>query len=547
MLKFKQARLIGKVAGITCCLSLLIGTARGETLIDFSFNEGTGIFVNDSAQGLLGTFGPVGADPAFDTVALHDDSPSGLAGDRSFVNNRGGFLMTDDSATGSLDITNGPITMEAWIKVNSKFSMANEGIAAYGNSYKLGLRSRKLTFTLFGAADITMGITNAFPVDTWVHVAAAWTPGVGVDFYITSDALTTNTFTAYTARLAARPIWHNYLSVGSEGFAVPLVGSFDRVKIHNRVLAKEEIDNVAATPKANYIETKVAYDFNESEFPSLNTVASAPDLPLTYANSFVATLFAPIWTNDTPSGLDGDFALAFNLEIPTNKHRINLDFTPEQLNLGVNNTNYTLEAWVKLPSEDPIANRMVILRTSGPAPRASLSINTDRKLWTTIYNNTDFKSSVDFPNDLEWHHVAVVVTNFSQVHFYLNGELRQTMNRTATGVPGAAGITNLLIGMEADATYFKGLLDRVRISNSALSAEELDSVAIPLPKLVMQLNGNGGLTLSWPSKFTDYVLESTAILPAVSWTEQAYTTEGDQHTATITPSTTENRFYRLRK
>ncbi len=538
---------MSKTALIICGVCLLVGSVPATTLIDFQFNEGTNIFVHDSAQGLLGSFGPIGADPALDTVVLTSESPSGKPGDGSFVNNRGGFLMTDDP-TRSLDITNGPITIEAWIKVNPNFRQNNEGIAAYGNSYKLGLRSRILSFTLFGIKDIAMPITNAFPENSWVHVAAAWTPGVGVDFFIKSDSLTTNASTAYTNVLASRPLYHTYLSVGSEGFSVPLVGSFDRVKIHNRVLTSAEIDDDPANPKANYAETKVAYDFNESVFPSTNSVFGAPALPLTYGNSVAAALFSPVWTNDTPTGLTNDFALAFNLDTPTNKQRLNLDFTPAQLNLGAGNTNFTLEAWVKLPTTDStLSNRMVVLRTSGFAPRVSLSINTDRKLWTSIYGNQDLKSSVVVPNDLAWHHIAVVVTNFAQASFYLDGVLGQTVSRTTATAPTTSGITNLLIGLEADTTFFKGLMDRVRISDAALSAGELDSVAIPRPTLVIQPGAPGSFVLTWPANFTGFTLESAPGISSASWTQESYSVVDGQNTATIVPASTGNRFYRLRK
>ena len=41
-------------------------------------------------------------------------SVSGLPGDGSFYNSGKGFLMADDTASKVLNITNGPITMEAW-------------------------------------------------------------------------------------------------------------------------------------------------------------------------------------------------------------------------------------------------------------------------------------------------------------------------------------------------------------------------------------------------------------------------------------------------
>lgn len=531
---------MAKLGLMALCLSLFAGSTRAETLLNFPFNEGSGLLVNDTAQNLVGSFGLNGVVPEVDTVALTNDSPSGLSGDGSLVNNRSGFLLNDDTA-GWLNITNGPITIEGWIKINSNVRQPNEGIVGYGSSYKLGLRNRVLTFTLFGIKDIASTYTNVFPVDEWVHVAAAWNPGVGVDFYVTSATLTTNTFTAYTAT-AARPIVNSYLAIASEGLNNPLVGEFDRMRIHNKVLAAGEIDNDAANPKAPLAETLVAYNFDESAMPSTNTVSGAPSLPLIAGNFYLAPFYAPVWTNDTPTGLPDDFALAFNLDVPTNKQRINLEY---QVDLGSNNTNYTLEAWVKLPEPLP-TTRMILFRTSGAGPRASLSINSaDRKLWTTIYGNTDFKSSVVFPDDNAWHHVAVVMENFAQMKFYLDGVLSQTMNRTASGNASGAAVTNLLIGLEGDTTYFKGLLDRVRISNSALSADQLDSAAIPAPKLSMQFNGTS-IVLTWPASFAGYTLESAETVDATTWAVESASVVGDQYTADIS-LTTATRFYRLRK
>src|SRR5688572_17221369 len=58
----------------------------------------------------------------------------------------------------------------------------------------------------------------------------------------------------------------------------------------------------------------------------------------------------PAWTNETPSGMAGDHALAFNLDNPPVRQRVDADLTASPLVLGANNTNYTLQAWVKLPT-----------------------------------------------------------------------------------------------------------------------------------------------------------------------------------------------------
>src|SRR6187549_711256 len=83
-----------------------LASTHGQTLFNFPFNEGgTNKTFTDTAQGLQGSFGAVILDPLADTVALTNDSPSGLPGDGSFVNSGKGFLVADDSTSKVLNIT----------------------------------------------------------------------------------------------------------------------------------------------------------------------------------------------------------------------------------------------------------------------------------------------------------------------------------------------------------------------------------------------------------------------------------------------------------
>ncbi|MEW6159900.1 MAG: LamG-like jellyroll fold domain-containing protein, partial [Verrucomicrobiota bacterium] len=170
---------------------------------------------------------------------------------------------------------------------------------------------------------------------------------------------------------------------------------------------------------------------------------------------------------------------------PSVRHRVNVTLPAGTIDLGANGTNYTLEAWVKLPTR-LINERMVLFRTAGPGPRVSFSIAANRTLHTTIFGTQDIGSSVRIPNDNRWHHIAVVCEDFSRLHFHLDGVRMQTVNRTGTGAASSSGSPSLLIGMESDTRYFKGLLDRVRIHNTALTPEQLDYPARPgLPRITM--------------------------------------------------------------
>jgi hypothetical protein len=445
-------------------------SAQANSLVNFPFNEGTGYTTMDTASGLVGYLGAP-LFPGVDTVTLMDTSPSGLPGDRCVTNSGGGFLIADDSAQRVLEITNGPITMETWIFIDpSTPAKSAEGIVAYGGSYKLGMKGGWQVFTLYGKSDITNTSTYV-PAGQWVHLAAAWEPGVGVHFYM--DGVLT--FAANTNE-TARPLQTTYLSIGSEGLANNAVAALDRVRIHEALLPAGDLDSDAANPKAPLANTIVAYNFNEAALPCLN--ALSPSLPAGLPYDVVNPVYSPLWTNDTPTGLIGDHALAFVREDAPLREYVNVPYGGTPIDLGANGTNYTLQAWVKLPTA-PFTARRVIYRTAGTYPRASLSINVNRTLHTTLLGVQDFTSSVVVPNDGRWHHVAAVMEDFARVHFYLDGALRQTVNKTDARLPSSSGVNSLLIGKESETLFFRGLLDRVVIHNTALTGAELDFPAVP--------------------------------------------------------------------
>lgn len=467
-----MTRLATIIRGSSLALSLAwAASSNADLLLNFPFNEGTGTTTTDTVNNLVGVLG-VAQDPAIDTVTLVDQSPSGQAGDRSILTAGGGFLIADDSANPGLNITNGPITTESWIFIDPNTpAKAAEGILAYGNSYKMGLRSGLQVFTLYGIVDIVNNAAGPIPSGAWVHLAAAWEPGVGVNFYVNG----VHSFEANT-NTAARPIQHNYLSIASEGLGNNSVGTFDRMRIHSALLTADQIDSVAATPKAPLASTLVSYDFNQPAFPATNSVA--PPLPTVLSSSLVPVLTGPAWTNDTPSGATNDFALAFLSPNPPVKEVVTVNYGETPIDLSVNNNSYSLQAWVKLPT-GPMEERRVIYRANGSAPRIALSVNANRTLHTTVLGTADFTTSVTIPNDNRWHHIAVTMENFDQLRFFLDGALRQTVTRTQTGAASAGGTPQLLIGKESETRYFRGILDRVIVHNETLAHTALDYPAAP--------------------------------------------------------------------
>jgi hypothetical protein len=452
-------------------------SARGQTVFNFPFNEGgTNTTTTDSAQGLQAKFGAVILDPAVDSVALTNISPSGVLGDGAFFNLGKGFLLANDS-TKALAITNGPITMEAWIRKNGDFANTTEGVVSYGGTYKMGFRtSGIMVFTLLGKVDITSTMTAKLPFDEWVHIATVWQPGVGVTFYVGSNSMfaATNKFVANTNTTAISPL-HNYLSMGNEGFANPLVGSFDRIRIHNAALSQAELDEDPLNPKTNYASTIVSYDFNEADFPCANS--APPALSASSGVSQIPELTGPIWTNGVTSD-PNDLALRFDGA----RRIVFLDSSSApQITLGpdVSGTNgdYTLQAWVKLPLGFEPTARMIMF-TYQANPSFSFSINTGRRLHTTTLGKDDVVSGAQVPNDNQWHHVAAVHQNGVEVRFYIDGVLLSRMPYIRG--PGAQATYQFTAGGASSITGnpFVGTLDRISLTKGALTPSQLDLLGL---------------------------------------------------------------------
>ncbi|MEO7298724.1 MAG: LamG-like jellyroll fold domain-containing protein, partial [Verrucomicrobiota bacterium] len=468
-----------RVLATTLLPILLFGMAinlNAAVLNNFPFNEGTGSSTVDTASGLIGLFGAQ-QNPATDFVTLDTNSPSGSTGDGSITTAGAGFLLADDSNGPVLNLTNGAITLEAWVNLAS-VGNANAGVVSYGNSYKMVIKGgARQVFTLVRDGN-NVEITNSVAflnTLTWTHLAAAWEPGVGVHFYV--DGI--ETFEPNTNTIV-KTADHNYLSLAADGFGNSFSGSLDRVRIHNALLTNalpgNLIDSVAATNAANYASTKVAYNFNEVSFPADSAVS--PSRPTLASATTLPQLSSPVWTNDTPTGLAGDFALSF-LSDTLPIRQVVTTFGVTNTDLTANNTNYSLEAWIKMPTGRMIFEREVILRTDGPAPRVSLSINSDRTLHTSLFGNADYTTPVHLPNDGRWHHVAIAMTNFSRVVFYLDGIVRQNSARnTNVAFTSSTSTPRLLIGKESETRYFRGLIDRVRVSNNAITNSTLDFPAV---------------------------------------------------------------------
>jgi len=192
----------------------------------WDFNEGSGDKVTDNSKQMTATMGTA-LTPESISVS-NTDSPSGKAGDRSVQVNGG--LLVDDSQSPVLNIEKGPITMEAWVKIDAITEPTD--IARYGGAYKFGFGNNgALLWTFLGIEDV-FSDTIFSPDSAWHHIAMAWEPGKGVTFFLDGQQVdfkaTTNT---------DRALQSHILNIGTDsGGTSALQGSIDRLRIHKAIL-----------------------------------------------------------------------------------------------------------------------------------------------------------------------------------------------------------------------------------------------------------------------------------------------------------------------
>lgn len=471
---------VTKVLGVFLLmgLGLFTGTASGDVVGYFKFDTFPGggtTFTDDSGRGLMGILGHPFTEPG------SAPGPSGEADDFALSLDGRAALVVDDSAEEILNILEPPITLEAWVRA-SENPLAHTGIISYGipggrtgaGGYKLGINpTGNLLFTLFGVVDVNS--TIPFPFDgEWHHIAASYSlDDGGVVFYL--DGLEVE-FIAETRAILNPGTRH--LDIGAQHTALGrLNGDIDRVRISTAALTEEELDSVADTVKPVGDNTVAFFDFDEGAPPyqgegmepagtAISTAEWIIDHPL------MENMGDPAKVTDTPSGATGDLALQF---APTGTiSDMAVVWDPD----GVLNVteDWTLEAWVNYPVT-VTSDRAVVFYYGYPGHGYSVSINYAEgdKLQVTTLGIADMPSDTAVVDFDIWQHIAIVHRSGESITYYINGEEAGSQSYTG-GIVAVDQDHALYIGAEWDgALPFTGLIDRIRISDTALSPEELDS------------------------------------------------------------------------
>jgi hypothetical protein len=170
----------------------------------------------------------------------------------------------------------------------------------------------------------------------------------------------------------------------------------------------------------------------------------------------------PISTTDTPSGLNGDRAVLLS-----NSAFLVVDDSSAPV-ISVGTAPLTMEGWIKHSSTAPLQFQGIM--AYGSSVKLGLASG---QLIFTLFGVVDIFSGILVPAD-EWHHVAAVWEPGVGVTFYLDGSptfIEETR-------PARAVANNLLnLGAERLGNALEGTIDRLRVHGSALTPEQLDSIA----------------------------------------------------------------------
>jgi hypothetical protein len=228
------------------------------------------------------------------------------------------------------------------------------------------------------------------------------------------------------------------------GAADPDLTGFTEVYFHNLVLSSGVIRLQFATPFLWDGTSNILVEFSFNNQNSGNAVSFAGDL--TSGNMGI------IAANDQTHYFDG------NNYIQTNTYK------------GVGGSaSRTMETWIN----STVANKEIIgwgINTA--TEKWSFRINGDGTIRTEV--NGGYVYGTTNVADGQWHHVACVLSgsNIATAQLYVDGVL-ETVGASQTQTVNTNTTTNLTIGFGRNNTYFNGLIDDVRIWNTALSAATL--------------------------------------------------------------------------
>ena len=331
------------------------------------------------------------------------------------------------------------------------------------------------------------------------------------------------------------------LYIGSvPGFGEGFYGKIDDVRIYNRALSSNEVQQLYVTEGLNAgLVAYYPFNGNANDESGNGNNGTTNGVTLTtdrFGNSGKAYSF------------DGGTAyISVSDSIP----------------LRLANTDFTLSAWVyETARNSSFCDAILTKRGSGSGDgwlwsvRGELgAIESERlpgRLWYQVCGGGEPRAVSASVLPLNgWHHLVATYTKADgTIRIYEDGVL----DNTTTGIPSPNAATSaaLHIGDDSDGSpyNFHGKIDDVRIYNRALSSSEVMQLyAVDWRPTLGAMHQGVNLVFSWPTNVSTFTLESATNLgPSAVWTPVSPAPVVVNGQFFITNSLSEPAmFYRLKK
>ena len=231
------------------------------------------------------------------------------------------------------------------------------------------------------------------------------------------------------------------------------------------------------TTNQTYIYLAFAKDTNETELhdTDLELHLDADSFPEKgesgYSNT-PSTWTALTGSNGTISGATFDSELGNYLDFDGSNDYVSIP-SSSTTPIDFTSKSYSIECWVNIDS-NTIHPILAKYGTTDSLRSTNFNITSSRNLslYERISSSGHTSLSTSALSLNTWHHVCVVRKS-SQVEFYIDGELDNTVS--ATGTPNSGGAQNINIGSQANGNYsfLNGKIGQLRAYSSTLTQDQV--------------------------------------------------------------------------
>lgn len=382
----------------------------------------------------------------------------------------GVFDGTDDyvSVTGTdLGITNGNVSLSAWVNHTSLTGTFSIVGGTNGNSYGYGMMisNGALSLTLRNQLNTVSttcdSSTLLIPAHTWTHIGATYEDsptGTIVNGYI-------NGVLVKTCSIAGRISGSTTVQIGARNSgSLPMSGKIDDVKIYNYKRSSAQIveDMNGTHPLGGSpVASQTAYwPFDELQGTTINSRAPT---------AFTETLTGALWKPKANCTVNGclDFDGVDDNVTVTNADGIDFD-----VNLS---TGFTFSAWINPDSDGENDVGQIFYKGANTWCRVDSQSVSNLDLECSLdLTTSDATLNISTPLTISsWTHVAVSYTDDAddEITIWVNGIPRGT-STNGSGSPAITDTANLVIGGTTTAN-FDGRIDEFKVYNAELATAEI--------------------------------------------------------------------------